>query len=555
MKTSQITKSMNFNTVGLLILAFVLFMKTSTGQTNNCFPVQTKIENGTIEGLYDTKTSLQLYLGIPFAQPPVNELRWKAPQPVKNWDGIKETKKFGPRAVQGSVFGDMNPRSNGISEDCLYLNVWTPAKRNITGLPVLVYFYGGGFVAGDGSEPRYDGASMASKGIVTVTANYRLNIFGFLAHPELSAEAPYKSSGNYGFLDQTAALKWVRKNIGSFGGDPSKITIAGESAGSIAVSSLMASPLSKDLIAGAIGESGAGINPTMAPVPLAEAEKQGLEFATKAGNYTIKQLRSMSTLEIFELYNESKRFGFPTVIDGYFLPKSLPEIFKAREQAQIPILVGWNSAEIPGMAFMYGKPYTEENFLSRVKETYPQDFEEVLRLYPHSSEKEIELSATALASDRFIAYSTWKWFDLQRKNSTQRVYRYLYSKLRPSLVDQTLSAGLAGGTVKKENSQPKMPEPIGAPHACEIEYCMGNLSLIKEYAWTKEDYKVSETMESFFANFIKTGNPNQAGLAEWPAAVSNDSNPPVMIIDTESKALKAENDHRFLFHDKYYKNN
>src|SRR5665648_342679 len=180
-------------------------------------------------------------------------LRWKAPQPADNWDGVKETKSFGPRPVQSIVFGDMNSRSPGMSEDCLYLNVWTPAKQNTHGLPVLVYFYGGGFVAGDGSEPRYDGASMAEKGIVVVTVNYRLAIFGFYAHPDLSAEAPYKASGNYGLLDQNASLEWVQKNIAAFGGDPKKVTIAGESAGSISVSAQMASPLSKNLIAGAIG--------------------------------------------------------------------------------------------------------------------------------------------------------------------------------------------------------------------------------------------------------------------------------------------------------------
>ncbi len=551
----KINLDQNLFKISLLLAMLNIGFITSKGQNNNCFPVQTKIQDGTIEGLYDTQTGLQLYLGIPFAKPPVGELRWKAPQAPDKWTGVKETKKFGPRAVQAIVFGDMNSRSNGISEDCLYLNVWTPAKRNTTGLPVLVYFYGGGNVAGDGSEPRYDGASMAKKGIVVVTVNYRLSIFGFFAHPELSAEATYKSSGNYGLLDQNAALKWVSKNIASFGGDPKKVTIAGESAGSIDASSHMASPLSKGLIAGAIGESGAAIPPTMAPVTLAEAEKEGLEFAKKAGNLSLKQLRAMSTRDIYEIYTDAKRFGFPAVIDGYFLTKPLTEVFNAKEQAQIPLLVGWNSAEIPGMAFMYGMPYTEENYLTRVKATYPDDYEEVLKLYPSGSEKEIELSATALASDRFISYSTWKWFDLQRKNSTQPVYRYLYSKLRPPLVDQSLSTGLAGGTIKKEDNEYKAPEAIGAPHACEIEYCMGNLSLIKDYAWTSDDYKVSETMQNFFANFIKTGNPNGPELPEWRAADALDITPPVMIIDVESKTVKTENDARYLFLDKAYKNN
>lgn len=521
---------------------------------NDSFPVQVKIENGIIEGNYDTKTGLQMYFGIPFAKPPVGDLRWKAPQPADNWVGVRETKKFGPRAVQGIIWGDMNSRSDGLSEDCLYLNVWTPAKRNTKGLPVLVYFFGGGFVAGDGSEPRYDGASMARKGMVVVTTNYRLNIFGFFAHPELSAEAPYKASGNYGLLDQHAALKWVQKHIAAFGGDPKKVTIAGESAGSISVSAQMGSPLSRDLIAGAIGESGAGINPTLAPVPLAEAEKTGLEFAKNAGYPTLKELRALSTRDLYEMYTESRRFGFPTVVDGYFYPKTIPEIFRAKDQAKIPLLLGWNSAEIPGMAFTQGKPYTEEAYIAKVKEVYPEKFAEVLKLYSHGSEKEIEWSATALASDRFIAYSTWKWFDLHRKNSSQPVYRYLYSKLRPPLRDRSMVPGLAGGTARRNANTPPAPEPIGAPHACEIEYCMGNLDLIDAYAWTEDDYKVSETMQNYFANFIINGNPNGEGLPEWPAAEPDDPTPPVMVIDVESKAVDAAYDARYLFLDKAYGN-
>jgi para-nitrobenzyl esterase len=540
----------------LFLVVIIAGLKSQiNAQSNNAFAVQATITNGIIEGNYNTFSGIQTYFGVPFAKPPVGGLRWKAPQPVENWKGVKQTKKFGPRPMQTIVFGDMNSRSDGLSEDCLYLNVWTPAKRSTKDLPVLVYFYGGGNVAGDASEPRYDGESMAKKGIVVITCNYRLNIFGNFAHPDLSKEAAYKASGNYGLLDQVAALQWVQKNIAAFGGNPKKVTIAGESAGSISVSYQMASPLAKNLIAGAIGESGAGINPTLAPVSLAEAEKTGADFAKNAGYTTIAQLRALPARDVYEIYNESKRFGFPVVIDGYFLPKTLPQIFNAKEQAQVPLLVGWNSAEIPGQAFMFGQPYKDENYIARVKKEYPENFEEVLKLYPHSSEQEIEISATQLAADRFIAYSTWKWFDLHRNNSSQPVYRYLYSKLRPPLADNSLSSGLAGGTVKAEPNAPKPPMAVGAPHACEIEYCMGNLHLVKEYAWTADDFKVSETMLGYFANFIKTGNPNDSKLPEWTVAKAGETNPPVMILNTESKTVNAANDARYLFLDKAYKNN
>jgi para-nitrobenzyl esterase len=535
-----------------LSLAVILTMsKITMAQNDNNFPVQAKIEHGIIEGNFDTKTEIQKYFGIPFAKAPIGDLRWKAPQPLSNWNGIKQTKSFGPRPMQRIVFGDMSSRSDGISEDCLYLNVWTPANRKSKDLPVLVYFYGGGNVAGDASEPRYDGEAMAKKGIVVITCNYRLNVFGNLAHPELSKEAPYKASGNYGSLDQLAALQWVQKNIKAFGGDPKKVTIAGESAGSIGVSTQMASPLAKKLIAGAIGESGAAIPPTMAPIPLSEAEKNGTEFLTKAGIKSIAELRSLSTKDIYEIYNESNRFGFPLVIDGYFLPKSLIEIFENKEQAQVPLLGGWNSAEIPGMAYMQGQPYTTEAFIAKTKQTYPENFEEALALHPHETIAEVERSATDLAADRFIAYSTWKWLDLHKRNSSQPTYRYLYSKLRPPLVDKNLAAGLAGGTVKADNNAP-VPKAMGAPHACEIEYAMGNLDRVTEFAWTPDDFKVSETMLNYFANFIKTGNPNGTNLPQWDAMNASDDKPAVMIIDTESKQMKSDAEKRYQFHDKVF---
>jgi para-nitrobenzyl esterase len=533
-----------------LILTMPLF-----SQGNNSFPVQIQTDKGIIEGNYDTHQGLQTFFGVPFAKPPIGPLRWKAPEPMSAWEGVKVTKTFGPRPVQINVFGDMKSRSEGLSEDCLYLNVWAPTEMGSKKLPVLVYYYGGGNAAGDASEYRYDGASMAKKGMIVVTTNYRLNVFGNLAHPQLSAESPFKASGNYGSLDQVAALEWVKRNIAAFGGDPSKITIAGESAGSVGVSTLMASPLSRNLLAGAIGESGAAIYPTMAPVTLEEAENQGVEFFNQMNVPNLEALRSMSTREIYELFKSSGRFGFPLVIDGHFLPSSLPEIFEKGEQAQIPLLLGWNSAEIPGMAFMQGAPNTPENFIAKVKEAYPKLHKEILEVYPHASEKEVTFSATALASDRFIVYSTWKWGDLHANHSKQAVYRYLYSKLRPPLKDQNFIPGLAGGTVRAEEGAAPRPQAIGAPHACEIEYCMGNLHLVDDYAWTAEDYKVSEIMQGFFANFILNGNPNSENLPEWPILNVRKNEPQTMVIDVESASKIATDDLRFKIHDSYYSNN
>jgi para-nitrobenzyl esterase len=433
----------------------------------------------------------------------------------------------------------------------LYLNVWSPAKSATEKLPVLVYFYGGGFGAGDGSEYRYDGENMAKKGIVTLTVNYRLGIWGFFSHPELTKESPNQASGNYGYLDQNAALKWVQANITKFGGDPKRVTIAGESAGSISVSAQMASPLSKNLISAAIGESGGSIYPTLSPVPLAEAEKIGLDFATKIGVKSVKELREMSTFELYQKSLGTSLGVFKTTIDGYFLPKSLPEIFEAKQQAMIPLLVGWNSEEMNYRALMSAKDLNNENYTARIKELYGNKATEVMQLYPAGTPEITEQSATDLAGDRFIAYSTWKWFDLHRKNSNQPIYRYYYSHPRPEMRDKNLEAGLAGGVIKKDKNALKAPIPKGAVHSAEIEYAMGNLATNQEYAWTEDDFAVSETMMNYFANFIKTGNPNDEKLAVWPVA-KDEAKPEIMIIDVESKAKKAENEARYLFLDKEY---
>ncbi|KIA86839.1 carboxylesterase/lipase family protein [Flavobacterium sp. AED] len=537
--------------IGFMLLAIPFFSQAQHAENQNAFPVQITTANGIIEGEFDVKTNIQSFKGIPFAQPPVGNLRWKAPQALTNWVGVKQTKKFGPRAIQSNVFGDMGFRSDGTSEDCLYLNVWSPAKSANEKLPVLVYFYGGGFAAGDGSENRYDGENMAKKGIVTLTVNYRLGIWGFFSHPELTKESPNHASGNYGLLDQNAALKWVQANISKFGGDPKRVTIAGESAGSIAVSAQMASPLSKGLIAGAIGESGGSIFPTLSPVPLVEGEKTGLDFAKKIGASSLKDLRAMSTFELYQKSVGTSLGVFKTTIDGYFLPKSLPEIFEAKQQAMVPLLLGWNSEEMNYRALTMGKDLDNDSYIQKIKELYGNKADEVLKLYPAGTPDVTEQSATDLAGDRFIAYSTWKWFDLHRKNSTQPVYRYYYAHPRPEMRDNELEAALAGGVIKKDKNTPKAPIPKGAVHSAEIEYAMGNLASNKNYAWTDDDYKVSDTMMNFFANFIKTGNPNGDKLPIWPIA-KNEENPEIMVIDVNSKSKKAENEARYLFLEKEY---
>ncbi|AMR33255.1 carboxylesterase [Mucilaginibacter sp. PAMC 26640] len=519
---------------------------------------QIKIVNGVLEGVTE-KSGVISYKGIPFAQPPIGELRWKDPQPVNNWGGVRKCDAFGYNPMQKKVFGDMGFRSPGMSEDCLYLNVWKPANSSATKLPVLVYFYGGGFVAGDGSEARYDGESMAKRGIIALTVNYRLGAFGFMAHPELSKESPHHSSGNYGLLDQNAALRWVQANIAKFGGDPKRVTIAGESAGSIAVSAQMVSPLSKDLIAGAIGESGAMIKPTLAAIPLADAEANGVKFGDKTGATSLAALRALPAADLLE---DASKPGMPPLssgtVDGYFLTKKPSDSFAAGEQAKVPLLVGWNNAEIPFQAVMYGKAPSPENYLAQLKSFYGDRAEEVLKLYPGADEKEVIKSATELASDRFISYSTWKWADLHAETSGRPVYRYLFSHPRPPMTVKMAgaTAGLAGGVTKADPAKPvvKTTEPyVGAAHASEIEYAMGNLATNEVYAWKPADYSVSNTMETYFANFVKTGNPNGTGVPKWTA---NTKGSPVSFINITVKTqLEKENSqlrNRYLFLDKEY---
>jgi para-nitrobenzyl esterase len=472
-----------------------------------------KTANGVLESTTPAKDGVRAFKGIPFAAPPVGDLRWREPQPVKKWSGVRKADQFGPRCMQRTGPGsDYWFRSNGMSEDCLYLNVWTSAKSGREKLPVLVYIFGGGFQNGDGSEPRYDGESMARQGMVAVSVNYRTNVFGFFAHAELTKESPHHASGNYGLLDQVAALEWVRRNIAAFGGDPRRVTIAGESAGSIAVSALMASPRSKHLMAGAIGESGAAIS-SLPPQPLAEAEARGAKFAAAAGANTLAALRAMTAEQIQEAAGKAQGVRFSTALDGYFLTKPLAAVFEAGEQAKVPLLAGSNTQEQGPRMVLGSEEPTPEALASAIRKSYGDRAEGVLKAYSATTADEAYEGAMHLASARFISYGTWKWCDLQAKTGGKPVYRYLYARPRPNYL------GIPG----QPPPSAQTPDPRrGAAHSAEIQYAMGNLDLDKRYEWEPADHAVSKTMQAYFVNFIKTGNPNGAGLPEWPAYRAED---------------------------------
>ena len=532
------------------ILLVIMFIPACFAQLNKQGAPTVKTSNGMLEGIDESGVSV--FKGVPFAAPPVGDFRWREPQPVKSWIGIRKADKFGPRAMQLPVFGDMNFRSNGMSEDCLYLNIWTPAKTGKEKLPVLVYFYGGGFIGGDGSEPRYDGESMSRRGMVAITVNYRLGVFGFLSHPELTKESPHHASGNYGLLDQAAALKWVHQNIEAFGGDPGKITIAGESAGSFSVSAQMASPLSRNLIAGAIGESGSLLNlgPTAS---LNQAENSGTDFARKLGAKSLSDLRAMSAEQLLKATANAMYGRFPVDIDGYFFPRSPLEIFQAGQQAHVPLLVGWNSQEMAYQMILGNNKPTVDNYEKALHKTYGQNAEEALKVYHAENDEEVIKAATALASDRFIAYSTWKWSDVQRKTGKKPVYRYFFERPRPAMRPEmgNAVAGLAGGVIKDTTDSKPVAKPAatGAVHSAEIEYAMGNLPTNRVYDWQPEDYKVSEIMEAFFANFIKSGNPNGLGVPKWPENIANKA-VEVMHINVNTMAEPEKHDDRYLFMEK-----
>ncbi len=491
-----------------------------------------RVDGGLVSGGV-LPSGVHAFRGIPFAAPPTGALRWRPPQPVRPWRGVRAATRFGPRCMQLPIFGDMVFRSDGMSEDCLDLNVWAPPRAAGRKLPVLLYFFGGGFLAGDGSEYRYDGESLARRGIVVVTANYRLGAFGFLALPALTAESPRHASGNYGLLDQVAALRWVRANIAAFGGDPSRITIGGESAGSISVCALMASPLARGRIAGAIGESGGMIQPTFAPVPLDSAERRGLAFADSVRAGSLAALRALPGESLLDATARPGDGRFPVAVDGWFLPRTPAAIFAAGEQARVPLLAGWNSEESDWRALLGSAEPTPQAWAGALRKLFGSRADEAQRLFPGDSARQVVASGTLLAGARFIAYSTWKWAELHG-HTGQPVFRYLFVHPRPAPI------------VPGPN-----PPPTGAIHSAEIEYALGNLHTNSVYAWAPADDTVSAAVEEYFANFVKTGDPNGAGLPPWPAAYADDA-VRVMVLDVHPHAERAADEAAYRFLDQYY---
>ena len=490
---------------------------------------QVKTTSGIVEGKDEGKDdgAVHAFLGIPYAAPPVGDLRWKPPAAAAKWSGVRKATEFGAHCMQGRVFGDMKFRDPGGSEDCLFLNVWVPAKPSAAKLPVMVWIYGGGFAAGSTSEARQDGTHLAQQGVIVVSMNYRLGILGFFVHPELAKESGHNAAGNYGLLDQLAALRWVHDNIAAFGGDPGNVTIFGESAGSFSVSAQMASPLAKGLFQKAIGESGgAFFSGGLAFEPLAVREEKDVKVVSaKLGVSTLAELRAIPAEKLLEAFAppKSRGFDFDADVDGYFLPEPVPAIFAAGKQNDVPLLAGWNHDEGSFEIESLPQKPTADTLKAYAQKDIGDNAAEFLKLYPADTPEQALRSALDFAGDRFIAFSTWAWIEAQTKTGKQPVYRYRFDLGPPN---------------------PKGPSM--AYHSAEIEYVFGQLDSKAEVAWRPEDRALSAEMQKYWANFARSGDPNGPGLPKWPVYSAADGWP-VMFLDATPAAHKDELRDRYLF--------
>lgn len=482
---------------------------------------QVEVEGGIIQGT--VTEDLTIYKGIPFAAPPVGDLRWKSPQPVVAWEGVLQTREYAPAPMQGG-----NPAS-GKSEDCLYLNVWTPAKSSNEKLPVLVWIYGGGFSFGSTSDPVHNGEHLARKGVVLVSIAYRVGQLGFLAHPALSAENQMNVSGNYGLLDQIAGLRWVKNNIAAFGGDPNKVTIFGESAGGISVSMLCASPLAKGLFHGAISQSGGSFGPTR-PITfpgenmkmLQQAEQEGLEYVKRAGATSIDELRKIPSED---LPMGMGMGGAWPIVDGYVIPDDQYKLYATGKYNDVPVLIGYNSDE--GLSFPSGR--TPEEYIEGVERRFGPFAKDLIKAYP-PGENSIPRSARNLMRDAAFGWHTWSWARLQSKTGNSDVYLYYFDQ-HPKRIE---------GTPEFDH---------GTPHGVDVPFVFMTLDP-KNPDTSESDLSISEIMGTYWTNFAKYGHPNSEGIPNWPAF--SDDNPAVMHLGPSASIGPVPDESSLKVMDKYF---
>jgi para-nitrobenzyl esterase len=459
-------------------------------QSASADPLIVKTAQGKAHGKTINDGKVRAFLGLPYAAPPVGDLRWKAPQPAPKWKGERDGTTYAPHCVQGHVFDDMIFQDAGEKEDCLYLNIYVPATADKhSKLPVMYWIHGGGYSGGSGDEPRHNGDFLPLKGVVLVTINYRLGVFGFLATADLAKEAN-GTAGNYGLMDMVAGLAWVHDNIQKFGGDPANVTIFGESAGSFAVSTLMAAPSAQGLFAKAIGESGGALGSRNQP-PLAEAEEREQKWADSLGATSLAALRALPAQTVLEAAHKRGAPSFWPVIDGHFLTEPIADTFAAGHQAHVPMLAGWNHDEMPYLS----NGMTVEKWKAFATTTYGEHADEFLAVYPGTTDAEAQRSAIDYGSDSFIAFATWQWIEAQVKTGDAPVYRYRFD----------LAA-----------TPSKFHQGTYAFHSDDIEYVFGTLDTRPGFAASADDRKLSDEVMNYWTNFAKTGDPNGGNQPEWP---------------------------------------